>query len=211
MTETTDLERELRAALADAHADAPSRPGWRIDWSRPRLGESTPHRWRTAVRRWLPPLAAAAAVLALVVGIDAVVTSLRDDGSRPAAKNPGLTTPLIAPQSPLDVRKLGFHVAPVRGIVVSESWGIDSDGQMTDAVVGGRMAGVKVLYQGKSLSPMTGRSKDVTVNGLPGTYTEAVASDGLRPASRGSTRRTHGPTWGQDTTGNRRQICGRST
>jgi hypothetical protein len=108
-----------------------------------------------------------------------VVTSLRDDGARPAARNPGLTTPLIAPQSLLDVRKLGFHVAPVHGIVVSDSWGIDSDGQRTDAVVGGRMAGVEVLYQGKSLSPMTGRSKDVTVNGLPGTYTESVVSGGF--------------------------------
>ena len=142
MTETTDLERELRAALADAHADAPEPPGLADRLvAAATSGPSTPHRSGVRPsRRWLPPLAAAAAVLALVVGTDAVVTSLRDDGSRPASKNPGLTTPLIAPQSLLDVRKLGFHVAPVHGIQVSDSWAIDSDGQSTDAVVGGRMA-----------------------------------------------------------------------
>ena len=180
MTETTDLERELRAALAQTHADAPEPPGLADRLvAAATSGPSTPHRsGLRPSRRWLPPLAAAAAVLALVVGIDAVVTSLRDDGSRPASKNPGLTTPLIAPQSLLDVRKLGFHVAPVHGIEVSDSWGIDSDGQSTNAVVGGRWVGVKVFYQGRSPRPFTGRSKDVTVNGLPGTYTEAVASDG---------------------------------
>ena len=183
MTETTELERELRAALAEAHADAPEPPGLADRLvAAATSGPSTPHRSGVRPsRRWLPPLAAAAAVLALVVGTDAVVTSLRDNDSRPASRNPGLTTPLIAPQSLLDVRKLGFHVAPVHGIQVTDSWRIDSDGQSTNVFVGDRDArevGVKVFYQGRSPRQLTGRSKDVTVNGLPGTYNEAVASDG---------------------------------
>lgn len=125
----------------------------------------------------------AAATAAVIAG--SVVTTGPDDRTVPsveqpdATKNPVLTRPLIAPESLLDVRELGFHVAPVGGIEVSDSWGIDSDGQWTDAVVGGRWAVVKMLYQGRSLRPLAGRNKDVTVNGLPGTYTEAVSSDGF--------------------------------
>ena len=144
------------------------------------------HRRRTkAVAAVAVMLAAAAAVIA---GSAVTVTGLDDDRTAPpveqpeATKNPGLTRPLIAPESLLDVRELGFHVASVGGIGVSDSWGIDSDGQWTSVVVGGtggqREAGVKVLYQGRSPRPLTGTSEDVTVNGLPGTYTEAVHSDG---------------------------------
>jgi len=181
MTETTDLERELRAALADAHADALEPPGLADRLvAAATSGPSTPRRsGLRPSRRWLPPLAAAAAVLALVVGIDAVVTSLRDDGSRPASKNPGLTTPLSAPQSLLDVRKFGFHVAEENGILVNDVWGIDDQGEWTDVVVGGDWAIVKVLYQGRSPRPLTGTSEDVTVNGLAGTYSEDVRPDGF--------------------------------
>ena len=138
------------------------------------------HRRRTkAVAAVAVMLAAAAAVIA---GSAVTVTGLDDDRTGPpleqpeATKNPGLTRPLIAPESLLDVRELGFHVAPVGGIEVSDSWGIDSDGQLTDVVVGGHLAGVKVLYQGRSPRPLTGTSEDVVVNGLPGTYTENVRS-----------------------------------
>ena len=137
------------------------------------------HRRRTKVVAVI--VAAAAAVIA---GSAVTVTGLDDDRTAPpveqpeATKNPGLTRPLIVPESLLDVRELGFHVAPVGGIEVGDSWGIDSDGQLTDVVVGGRWAVVKVLYQGRSPRPLTGTSEDVTVNGLPGTYTEAV-SQGL--------------------------------
>jgi hypothetical protein len=141
------------------------------------------HRRRTKAAAAVAVMVAAA-IAAVIAGSALTVTGLDDDRTAPpleqpeATKNPGLTRPLIAPESLLDVRELGFHIAPVGGIGVSDSWGIDIDGQMTDAVVGGRQAGVKMLYQGRSLRPLTGRSKDVTVNGLPGTYTEAVQSDG---------------------------------
>jgi hypothetical protein len=140
------------------------------------------HRRRTKAAAAVAVMVAAAA--AVIAGSAVTVTGVDDDRTAPpveqpeATKNPGLTTPLIAPGSLLDVRELGFHVAPVGGIEVGDSWGIDSDGQLTDVVVGGHLAGVKVLYQGRSLRPMTGTSEDVTVNGLPGTYTEDVRSDG---------------------------------
>src|SRR5262245_7988676 len=182
MTETTELERELRAALSEAHSDAPEPHGLADRLVHAATsGPSTPHRSGVRPsRRWLPPLAAAAAVLALVVGTAAIVISQRDDDSQPATTNPGLTTPLIAPDSLLDVRKLGFHVAPVHGVEVSDSWGIDSDAQWTDVYVGddAHWAVVKVYYQGRSPRPLTGTSEDVTVNGLPGTYTEDVGSGG---------------------------------
>ena len=180
MTETTELERELRAALSEAHSDAPEPPGLADRLvAAATSGPSIPPGSRVRMsRRWLRPLAAAAAVLTLALGIDAIVTSQRDDDSQPATTNPGLNTPLIAPESLLDVRKLGFHVAPVHGIEVTDSWGIDSDAQWTDVYVGddARWAVVKVYYQGRSPKPPTGTSEDVTVNGLPGTYTENVRS-----------------------------------
>ena len=138
------------------------------------------HRRRTKAAAAVAVMVAAAA--AVIAGSAVTVTGLDDDRTAPpleqpeATKNPGLTRPLIAPESLLDVRELGFHVAPVGGIEVDDSWGIDSDGQLTDVVVGGRWAVVKVLYQGRSPRPLTGTSEDVTVNGLPGTYTEAVSS-----------------------------------
>ena len=141
------------------------------------------HRRRTKAAAAVAVMVAAAAA-AVIAGSAVTVTGLDDDRSAPpleqpeATKNPGLTRPLIAPESLLDVRELGFHIAPVGGIEVSDSWGIDSDGQLTDVVVGGHWAVVKVLYQGRPPRPLTGTSEDVTVNGLPGTYTEAVQSDG---------------------------------
>ena len=145
------------------------------------------HRRRTKAAAAVAVMVAAATA-AVIAGSAVTVTGLDDDRTAPpveqpeATKNPGLTRPLIAPESLLDVRELGFHVASVGGIGVSDSWGIDSDGQWTSVVVGGagghREAGVKVLYQGRAPRPLTGTSEDVTVNGLPGTYTEAVQSDG---------------------------------
>lgn len=144
------------------------------------------HRRRTKAATAVAVMVAAAA--AVIAGSAVTVTGLDDDRTAPpleqpeATKNPVLTRPLIAPESLLDVRELGFHVAPVGGIEVGDSWGIDGDGQWTDVVVGGHPAVVKVLYQGRSLRPLTGTSEDVTVNGLPGTYTEAVSSDDLYTA-----------------------------
>lgn len=150
---------------------------------------------RTAIkrarrRRVQAAAAAAVAVVAAVIAGSAVTgTGLGDDRTAPpveqpdATRNPGLTRPLIAPESLLDLRELGFHLAPMAGVEAGDTWGIDSEGQRTTAIVdiagGHGEALVKVLYQGRRLTPMTGRSEDVTVNGLPGTYTETVLSEGF--------------------------------
>jgi hypothetical protein len=124
----------------------------------------------------------AAAAAAVIAGSAVTVTGPDDDRTAPpieqpvATKNPVLTRPLIAPESLLDVRELGFQVAPVDGIEETDSWGLDSDGQWINFALlsdpAGRGASVKVLYQGRSPRPLTGTSEDVTVNGLAGTYTE---------------------------------------
>jgi hypothetical protein len=185
MTDTTDVERELRAALADAHAKAPEPHGLEDRLVAAATSDpSTPHRRRVRPsRRWLPPLAAAAAVLALVVGIDAVVTSLRDDGSRPAAKNPGLTTPLIAPKSLLDVRELGFHLAPAPGFEMIDYWWLGRDRQATRVRLdGGVDLWVNVYYEGTAPFGTPPGREAVSVNGRAGRYSEEMHSgDGKVP------------------------------
>jgi hypothetical protein len=143
---------------------------------------------RRAVRRGRRRVVlVAAATAAVIAGSAATVTGLGDDRTAApleqpqATENPVLTKPLIAPESLLDVPELGFHVEPVDGVEVDDSWGIDLDGQWTSVVLRGpggpRQAYVTVLYQGRSPRPLTGTSEDVTVNGLPGTYTEDVQSN----------------------------------
>ena len=129
----------------------------------------------------------AAAAAAVIAGSAVTVTGPDDDRTAPpieqpvATKNPVLTRPLIAPESLLDVRELGFQVAPVDGVEVSDSWGMDTDGQWTSVDIlgarGSQPAIVTVHYQGRSLRPLSGTSEDVTVNGLPATYTESVRSN----------------------------------
>jgi hypothetical protein len=131
----------------------------------------------------------AAAAAAVIAGSAVTVTGPDDDRTAPPVEQPAaprdsvLTRPLIAPESMLEVRELGFQVAPVDGVAVSDSWGLDSDGQWINVALlsdpAGRGASVKVLYQGRSLRPLSGTSEDVTVNGLAGTYTEAVKADGF--------------------------------
>lgn len=122
----------------------------------------------------------AAATAAVIAGSAVTIT----DRTAPPleqpeeTKNVVLTRPLVAPESLLDVRELGFHVEPVEGVEVLGSWGITSDGHQVHVEVDHRWAVVEVHYQGMPLRPMTGTGEDVTVNGLPGTYTEAVSSDG---------------------------------
>ena len=93
------------------------------------------HRRRTKAAAAVAVMVAAAA--AVIAGSAVTVTGLDDDRTAPpveqpdATKNPGLTRPLIAPESLLDVRELGFHVEPVDGVEVGDSWGIDLDGRWT--------------------------------------------------------------------------------
>ena len=138
-------------------------------------------RGRGRVRRNRGLLAAGAA-LGVVSMIAAVALS---DGGRSADEpeptpSPGLTTPLVAPESLLDVSELGFHVESAPGLVVTGDWAIDRDRQSAFVqVVGGdsndMQLHVEVYYEGRPLKlPRTGTREPVTVNGVPGTYIEKI-------------------------------------
>jgi hypothetical protein len=137
-------------------------------------------RGRGRVRRNRGLLAAGAA-LGVVSIIAAVSLS---DGGRSADDVPqpahpsGLTTPLVAPQSLLDVSELGFHIESAPVLVATGDWAIDRDRQSAEVrVFGGDSNGmelqVEVYYEGRPLKlPSTGTREPVTVNGVPGTYIE---------------------------------------
>ena len=136
-------------------------------------------RGRRRVRRHRGLLAAGAA-LAVVSMIAAVSLS---EGGRSAdepqpAHSPGLTTPLVAPQSPFDVSELGFHIESAPDLSVTGDWAIDRDRQWAGVqVLGGDSNGmelqVEVHYEGRPLKlPRAGTREPVTVNGVPGTYIE---------------------------------------
>ena len=142
------------------------------------------HRRRTKTAAGVAVMVAVAAAAAVIAGSAVTIAGLDDDRPAPpleqpeATKNSVLIKPLIAPESLLDVRELGFHVEPVEGVEVLGSWGITSDGHQVHVEVDHRWAVVELHYQGMPLRPMTGTSEDVTVNGLPGTYTEDVVPNG---------------------------------
>jgi hypothetical protein len=136
-------------------------------------------RGRGRVRRNRGLLAAGAA-LGVVSMIAAVTLS---DGGHSAdvpepAHSPGLTTPLVAPQSPLDVSELGFHIKSGPDLVGTDYWAINRDRQEVGVqVLGGDSNAmeldVEVYYEGRPLKlPRTGTREPVTVNGVPGTYIE---------------------------------------
>jgi len=136
-------------------------------------------RGRGRVRRNRGLLAAGAA-LGVVSMIAAVSLS---DGGHSAdvlqpAHSPALITPLVAPQSPLDVSELGFHIESAPDLSVTGDWAIDRDRQWAGVqVLGGDSNGmelqIEVYYQGRPLKlPRTGTREPVTVNGVPGTYIE---------------------------------------
>jgi hypothetical protein len=142
-------------------------------------------RGRGRVRRNRGLLAGGAA---LVVASVVAAVSLFSGG--PAVERPqpavpsGLTTPLVAPESLLDVSELGFHVQPGPDLVVTGDWAIDQDRQSTGVkVFGGDSNGmelqVEVYYEGRPLKlPRTGTRETLTVNGVRGTYIEAITRGG---------------------------------
>jgi hypothetical protein len=101
--------------------------------------------------------------------------------SGPGLDDSGLTAPMIAPKSLLDVRELGFRVEPGPDVVVTDSWGIDHDGQSTNVKVFGDGVTdlfVAVYYQGRSPDlPSMGTSEAITVHGVAGTYAEETRVD----------------------------------
>lgn len=143
-------------------------------------------RGRGRVRRNRGLLAAGAA-LGVVSMIAAVSLS---DGGRSAddvpqpAHSPGLTTPLIAPKSLLDVRELAFHLAPAPGFETIDSWWLGRDRQATTVRLdGGVNLWVYVYYEGAAPTMLPG-PEAVSVNGLAGRYSEETHSgDGKVPDS----------------------------
>jgi hypothetical protein len=139
------------------------------------------HRGRRRVRRNRGLLAGGMALgLASVVAAVSLLAGEKSVDRPQPVDAPGLTTPLVAPQSLLDIREVGFHVEPAPGFDASDDWGIDRDQQWTNVVLddGGLDLGVAVYYQGMSPDlPDTGTRESVTVNGDAGTYVEEIRSD----------------------------------
>jgi hypothetical protein len=137
------------------------------------------HRGRRRVRRNRGLLAGGVALgLASVVAAVSLFTGQRSADQPQPADRPGLSTPLVAPKSLLDIRELSLHVEPGPDVVVTDSFEIDQDRQLTDVKVfgddGGTDLQVAVYYQGRSPElPSTGTSEAVTVDGgAVGTYVE---------------------------------------
>jgi hypothetical protein len=139
-------------------------------------------RGRRRVRRHRGVLAAGAAVgvVSTIAAVSLSYGGRSADVPQPAHPT-GLTTPLVSPDSPLDVSELGFHVEPGPDLVLTDSWAIDLDRQSVGVkVFGGDSNGmelqVEVYYEGRPLKlPRSETSEPVTVNGVPGTYIERGA------------------------------------
>lgn len=96
--------------------------------------------------------------------------------------NPGLTTPLVAPGTQLDVRTLGFHVEPVPGLGAHHAgWSLDKRSQSVELDWDHMAEGVHVTVYYQGVDPVvlgTPQGDDVTVHGVPGQY---YAAPGPRP------------------------------
>lgn len=107
MTDLQNFEGELRDMLTEVDSAARTPAGLAdrlISGATRRPGPKTTRR---AHRRWLPPLLAAAVVLAVVIGVVAIVNAVHSDRARPATGPSGptsrpsqsATTPTAAPAS----------------------------------------------------------------------------------------------------------------
>lgn len=162
-------EHDLLSRLVDYHDHiaAPSVP----------VGDDL-RRGRRRVRRNRGLLAGGVAVgLASVVAAVSLFTV--DDSVDPPqpADVPRLTTPLVAPESVLDVRELGFHVEPVEGFDAQGSgtgWSLQAEGQEVTLrwEESGSIVRVKVLYEGLRDDSIvcSEREEAVTVHGVLGCY-----------------------------------------
>ena len=125
-----------------------------------------------------------ALVLASMVAAGSMLTSERSADLPQPADPPKLSTPLVAPESLLDVRELGFHIESAPDLVVTGGWAIERDRQSVGVkIFGGDSNGmaleVEVYYEGRPLKlPGNGTREPVTVNGVPGTYVEEIAQGG---------------------------------
>jgi hypothetical protein len=134
----------------------------------------------------------------VVIGLASVVTavSLFTGGpsadhlqpTRPPADRPGLTTPLVVPESPLDVRELGFHVESAPDIAPQQDWNLAPDHQATTVDWAGHPLFVRVYYTSTGppdwhLNMEPEQIQAVSVHGVVGTYIEqfgkATAHDAI--------------------------------
>jgi hypothetical protein len=148
------------------------------------------HRGRRRVRRNRGLVAGGVALgLAAVIAAVSLSTGQGSADLPQPAHSPALATPLVAPQSPLDVSELGFHIEAAPDLRVTDDWAIDRDRQSAGVqVLGGDSNGmelqVEVYYEGRPLTlPRTGTREPVTVNGVPGTYIEEIAQGGRSHAA----------------------------
>jgi hypothetical protein len=123
----------------------------------------------------------AIAVVSVVAAASLDTDERSADLPQPADRH-GLTSPLVAPKSLLEVRELGFHVEPVPEVVLTGGWALEPDRQSTHIKVfgdgGPTDLQVTVYYQGRSPQrPPTGTAEAVTVNGVPGTYVDDSGPD----------------------------------
>jgi hypothetical protein len=146
--------------------------------------EQLVHR-RRSQRRTRTVAVAIVAVAAVVATFSARGALRADPTPQPAQPAPthtalGLTAPLIAPESLLDVRTMGFHVEPVPDFDPEgpgAGWSIDRNGQ-TVTLRWGQVADevqVRVLYQGEPPpldADVSGHVADVHIHGAVGMYYE---------------------------------------
>ena len=162
-------EHDLRSRLVDYHdhISAPSVP----------VADDL-RRGRRRVRRNRGVVAGGVAV-GIVSVIAAVMLSSgerSDDRPQPAGP-PGLITPLALPETPLDVRQLGFHVEATPDITPNQDWSLAPSHQATTVDWAGHSLFVRVYYSGTGRPPWQlnvedGHVQPVRVHGVPGVYTE---------------------------------------
>lgn len=101
--------------------------------------------------------------------------------SDPVPDNSGLTTPLVAPGSVLDVRALGFHVEPVPGLGAHHAgWSLNEQSQSVELDWDHMAEGVSVTVYYQGVDPTFAgmpQGDDVTVHGVPGQYYAAPAPE----------------------------------
>jgi hypothetical protein len=141
------------------------------------------HRGRRRVRRNRGLLAGGVALgLASVIAAVTQFTGQRSADLQQPADQPGLSTPLVAPKSLLDIRAFGFHVEAAPDVVSTDRWAIDPDRQTTSVkvfgVAGGTDLDVDVYYEGRRPELRTGdTSEAVSVNGVAGTYVQDIRAN----------------------------------
>ena len=90
---------------------------------------------------------AAVALISVVAAVSVLAGESSVDRPQPAETPTGpLSSPLVAPRSPLEVRELGFHVEPGAGVEPTAEWNLAPDHQSTTVDWAGHELLVRVYY-----------------------------------------------------------------